>query len=598
MRLLKVRRSVNNPKEMSPTAPHQQIATPLKYPKPHILLIDLPSTVERTLRDKGFNVTPGTLGRPYRVKKTSAYLPLIGTGDVPRPTEQEIIVIDLNFGELADAPTGAKHRPDGELDLWAKCDEGFLDPRVRPAMSLRKPFDRILDSGGAFVVFADAKTDIDMIVARNEYDKVRDVTEDVWHILADLSDMTVVADEGREMLAASGNSPLVRLLAPFLDDGNFTCTLQHGYRYEDPWVPLALNKFGDVIAFARARSTNGTVIVVPQIRDKAGFLTELLTTTLPEIAPHLFPDIEQARWTHRPEYELPPVVELKAQQQEIVRRAKEEIQRIEAKLAEARMENGWMHNLITGTDTQLVDAVEDALAALGFSSILDIDAERDREGKSRREDLQIDDQRPTVVVDIKGIGGYPSDEDGLQAGKHASIRMREQGRTDIVGLSIINHQRYLPPLDRENAMPFRQELIDSAQEMGMGLLTAWDLYKLVRNFARLGWRHENVKPLFYQNGRIFPVPGHYQFIGTVAKAWTDKLGVVISQGELQVGDRIAVEFPIDFEEAPVDSIHVKDLSVERAKMGEPAGLRWPTGKPKVREGLRVFRVRTTDPQLS
>ena len=172
--------------------------------------------------------------------------------------------------------------------------------------------------------------------------------------------------------------------------------------------------------------------------------------------------------------------------------------------------------------------------------------------------------------------------------------MREQKRTDIVGLSIINHQRHLPPLDRENKMPFRQELIDSAQEMSVGLLTAWELYRLVRNFDRLGWQHQHVKSLFYQNGRINPVPNHYQFIGTVAKAWTDKFGVVISQGEVQVGDRIAVEFPIDFEEVSVDSIQVNNVSVERAKVGEPAGLPCPTGNPKVREGQQVFRVRTTD----
>src|SRR5690606_33742325 len=98
------------------------------------------------------------------------------------------------------------------------------------------------------------------------------------------------------------------------------------------------------------------------------------------------------------------------------------------------------------------------------NAVVDVDEERDREGKSRREDLQITDRSPTLIVDIKGIGGYPGDEDALQASKHASIRMKEWKRTDVNGLSIINHQRHLPPLERENQMPFRQELLHAAEE--------------------------------------------------------------------------------------------------------------------------------------
>jgi hypothetical protein len=139
-------------------------------------------------------------------------------------------------------------------------------------------------------------------------------------------------------------------------------------------------------------------------------------------------------------------------------------------------------------------------------------------------------------------------------------------------------------------MPFRRELVDAAEELTVGLLTGWDLYRLVRNFSKLRWRPEDVKPLFYKSGRIIPIPTHYQFIGTIAKAWTNTFGVHISEGELKIGDRVAVEFPIEFEEIYVDSIHVDDSPVERAVIGDPAGIRWPTGNPKLREGMKVFRI--------
>lgn len=568
----------------------------MKYPKPKILLLDLPETAT-DLVDAGFNVSTGTLGRPYKVTRESGYQALLGQAQVPNHTEQEIVVIDLSFGKLADRPVGEKHRPNGELDLWGKCDHGFLDPRVRTSNQLKQPFDRIFSNGGAFIVFADAKTGIHVQTARiNRHNSLyddNDFQHDVWDILSELSDMSVESDHGTEMRIVTSQSPLVRLLEQHLEGAKFTCTLKGGYHRYEPWEPLVLNKYGGVVGVARFQSGKGSIIVLPQIADKTGFISKLFTNVLPELAPHLFPHIERGVWTHHPEYELSKVIELKSEQEDIARRAKEEIELLENELEKERETQGWIHNLLTGTDDELVAAVVRALSELGFSGVVDVDEERDKEGKSRREDLQITDQSPTLVIDIKGIGGYPSDDDALQADKHATIRMREEKRTDINGLSIINHQRHLPPLERENAMPFRQELIDVAEERSLGLMTAWELYRFVRNLRKLGWKGEAVKPVFYNKGRIEVIPLHYQFIGIVAKAWTNKFGVVVQKGELRIGERIAIEFPIEFEEIKVDSIRVNDQNVEVASVGDPAGLLWPTDGPKLREGMRVFRIVAT-----
>jgi hypothetical protein len=124
----------------------------------------------------------------------------------------------------------------------------------------------------------------------------------------------------------------------------------------------------------------------------------------------------------------------------------------------------------------------------------------------------------------------------------------------------------------------------------LGLLTAWDLYRLLKNSTRHSWKADQVVPLFYAKGRIQVIPVHYEFLGVVAKAWTDKFGVVVDNSELRVGDRIAIEFPIEFEEIQVDSICVNNQSVEVASTGAPAGLLWPVSAPKLKEGMRVFRV--------
>ncbi|GHU17842.1 hypothetical protein FACS189475_02310 [Betaproteobacteria bacterium] len=351
----------------------------------------------------------------------------------------------------------------------------------------------------------------------------------------------------------------------------FTCVLDGNHQNENPWRILAINKFKQPVALAKFHKNNGLLVILPQVRDKVAFLERLFAEVLPEMTPHLFPSIEKSKWNHLPEYELPHIIELKARQDNIASKAKKDIADLENEITQENTINGWIHDLLTGTDTKLVVAIKNVFEAFGFEKIIDVDVERDKEGKSRREDLQIQDQSPLLIVDIKGIAAFPHDEDVLQADKHATLRMRELKRVDVVGLSIINHQRHIPPLDRNNVMPFRQELLDIAEEHTLGLMTSWDLYCLYRNFNKLNWSSEQVKPLFYKKGRIFPVPVHYCYIGTIAKAWTDKFGVMIEEGEVSVGDRLAVEFPIEFQEINVNSIRVNNDGVEHVKVGDPAG---------------------------
>lgn len=581
------------------TTSKQPAASPIKaaekIPKPKILLLDFPNSASSALLAKGFNVTTGTLGKPYKVPKEGRFLPVIGISDTPNHTEQEIVVVDFSYGELAAEPQGEKQRPNSEKDIWAKCDKGYIDPRVRPAIHLSESFSRILKSGGVFIIFADRLTGISLVLARaNTSDKTLDDQQDfkfdVWSMLKELDDLHVKNDSGNEIRGADSKNPISCALSPFLLEGSFTCTIKSKYRNDENWNPLAVNKYGDLVAVARRYEGGGHVIVLPQIKKKTELLEVLLSSTLPEICPHLFPHIEKGTWTNRPEYELTRVLEIMAQQHDVKKRASEEIARLNGELDKERAAQGWIHDLLTGTEAKLVEAVKRALSEIGFSKVVDVDVERDREGKSRREDLQITDISPTLIVDIKGVGGYPSDDDALQADKHAAIRMREQKRTDITGLSIVNHQRHLPPLERENSMPFRQELLDASEERSLGLMTAWDLYRCVRNKRKHGWSSGNMTPNFYKKGRIEVTPGHYQHIGNIAKVWSEKFGLYIDQHELRIGESIAIEFPIEFEEMQVNSIFVNEKKVEIATKGDPTGLVWQSGRPRLREGMRVFRI--------
>ncbi|WP_227243999.1 hypothetical protein [Paraburkholderia caribensis] len=566
--------------------------TTKKFEHPKILLLDMEYSVTRTFMDRWADVAVASLGRPYSVPKTMRFAPIIQPERLTGHEEAEIFVIDLTLPDIAEGTDGEPHRPKGELDFWAKCDRGYIDNRVRTVLTEGGKFDRALQSGSTFIVFAAPSSNMTVVLGHEAYNgfrKDRDLEGDVWNIVSDLKDATVFSDTG-ESIRVVDSSPVASLLAKHLDGAHFTCTVKGGFRKQDPWQTLAVNKFNQPVGIMRRHEKGGMIIVLPQLADKAAFLRELMTTVLPDLASHLFPEVARGSWTARAEYELPRIAELQAGKARIAAETEAALARLDADIEAERASNGWLHDLLTETGDPLVAAVERALAEIGFEQVVDVDKIRDAEGKSRREDLRIEDGSPLLIVDIKGIGGYPSDDDATQATKHALINMRELGRTDIQGLAIINHQRHLPPLDRENNMPFRQELLDVAGETGLGLLTAFDLYRMIVNMRRLGWPSEHVKPLVYGHQRIYPVPTHYRYIGTVAKAYTGKFGVVLVENSIEIGDRIAVEGPIYFDEAEVTSIHINNAAAERANVGDPAAFLWPEGNAKLREGMRVYAV--------
>ena len=106
--------------------------------------------------------------------------------------------------------------------------------------------------------------------------------------------------------------------------------------------------------------------------------------------------------------------------------------------------------------------------------------------------MQIHDGEIKLIVEIKGINGFPSDEDILAVQKYVPLRMREWDYTQIQGLTIINHQKHIPPLNRDNDLPFRKEMLEVTEEQNIGLLTTWDLHRLVRSFIHNEWKHENI----------------------------------------------------------------------------------------------------------
>lgn len=566
------------------------------HSKPKIILLDLPTSTVGELQQQGLNVVAGTLGRLYKVQRGSGYVRLASSGRYPNYTEQEIVVVDLEATEPTNDPQQEDLPPKTQSQWWAHTGSGIIDPRPMAMERLREHSNRIYQSGGAFVAFVNPRQLAKFHYGSVPYDElqIEDIRDfDSWALLPEIWDVDTAFDAGTEVTPSASQSELRQLLMEWLHRIEFNCTMSVSGRENEKWEVIATNKYGAPIGLLALDTENrGMVLLLPQMADKDKFVARLFKDVLPHLTPHLFPNLEGAKWIHRQEYENPAVLKLEQEKRVLAEEMEKKLTAIEDRISSASAEEKWLQDLLTENDDTLVASVHKTLVVFGFKEVVDIDQERDAKGQLRREDLQIRDHSPLLVVDIKGIGGYPADEECQQAHKHATLCMKELKRTDIQSLTIINHQRNIPPLNRENRMPFRQEILDYADEIEMGLLTTWDLWRLVRSFRRNAWQPDQVKPIFYQKGRIEPIPVHYEYAGTIVKIWPERgtFGVVLQAKELKVGEKISFEISTEFIEHRISSLQVDAKPMQQALMSSNTGIQLEGGLPQLREGTRVFRV--------
>lgn len=570
---------------------------------PKILLLDIENSVNRSLSYAGYNCSSGSFGRPFRVSSGGRFHAVIPNDRLEGISEMEVVIVDLTVAP-AVGKSGEKVVPAHELDWWMKPtgSEQTIDPRPRSMEKASIAFDRIYLNGGIFIVFAEPKVTYSIKSARLSNGTLYDGQEETkttWDFLSELGRVSATADSGQEINCCAENLDLNEVLTRHFEHAQFSCCMRGFYPQQESvkWQPLAKNKFGETVSVMiepTEGSDEGFIFIFPQVENQAALLTELLKDVLPSMAPNFFPFSESKKWESQPEYEFPAVRKKRLEIKRVEDNAREEVLRLGLLVDEELAKYAFLFELVTGTGDALVDAVIKALQLIGFRNVVDMDKKLKAEGKanSLREDLRIEDKEPLLIVDVKGVNGHPSDGEALQSSKHAMIYMQESDNTKVRALSIINHQRSRPPLERDNSMPFRKEILDNARQVNIGLMTGWDLFRLARGVIRHDWNPNVVTPLFYQIERIVPIPTHYKYIGSVAQVWkgAGAFSIHLENEPLQTGDFISIEFPVDFEEQEIESIRLNDAEVTKVESGVEIGLKWNSSLTEVKAGLAVYRV--------
>jgi hypothetical protein len=595
--MLKIRKAKEKAKNSKKFTP--------EYQKPKILLVDLPDSVLDSVRSAGFNASAGTFGSPYKVELSDRSQPVIYKSDLPNYTEQEIIIIDLTPPETLNNPEGEKMTSEGENNWWAKCSRGEIDPRPRAMSMVRNAFDRIFDHGGLFVIFAQSRLYQDLVLASvyrsrlhygvPELSTKSKINADNWSFLSILSDLVIESDVGVEINVLEHDSQLSRFLWKTTKNAKYNATFNPTSRIEKNWIPiLSSNKFERCVGgLLVPEDSKGRVLILPQISKDAETIVTLLREVLPDISPHLFPHIE-SRWVERDEYELDSVLKYKAEKIKVQQRATRELEDLDKMITEERDRLGFLHGIITNTKDDLVESVKSCLEYIGFKQVIDVDKQIQNQGTSapKQEDLQVHDKSPTLLVEIKGLSGLPHESDTLQVVKYIHRRMKEWDRTDVRGVSIINHQRNVPALERDNQNVFTEQQIEDAQNNDVTILTTWDLFLLARGMMKWKWNPNAIQELFYQHGRMPKIPTIYKPIGEIINYWEKPgaVGVQISESKLHKGQRIGYVIPEGYFEEEVLSLQVENRDVEEVFPGQLAGIKTIYSKNLLHKGTLVCTI--------
>jgi len=562
--------------------------------------------VIRTLDEAGYTVTKATLGVPYRVSqpvnRQRGYPKVFMTSDLRGIDDEDVVLID--FLKMADRSaedfdTITTAVQSAYVTEWPP--DRIVDPRPLLASQTMGKIDRILEYGG--VVIAVAGPHVHGTYARFE-PQLLEISgsfggADVYALLGTQAyGMNMPESAGREVGIVNESHPVSIILTRHREAIRYAYKIEPWYRRLEFWTAIATNRYGDMIAGVMRPETGGTVILLPPAGDEtAEIIREIIEQALPSLAPDVVPHLAKKEWLNDHAYIPPAIAEQLTALEELDTGYRKQKALIEAALEEERWKTTYLQDLLTATDRDLVMAVHAVLRNdFGFLDVIDVDAERKQPsaaaGAALREDLCVPSTGTVLLFEVKGIGGRGTDSDILQVEKAVTLHADEHPGQAVKGITVVNHQRHRPPLERDYEF-LREDLLKILNAKSLAVITTWDLFRLAVNRQTHNWPKTALQDVFTKSGRIGFLPAHYEEIGRVTEYFAKSRAVVIYlTAPLAVGDRIAFERPVVFYEQNVEGIRVHDEPTTAAPAGSEIGILTNIPRADARPGRRVYRVLT------
>ncbi len=258
----------------------------------------------------------------------------------------------------------------------------------------------------------------------------------------------------------------------------------------DGELQVLAESFRNYPVAALLRKGKGTIILLPWFSDKNVEVAEwLLSRGLPEIAPHLYAEVD-TNWLDSYDYVFPSLLGVYKQMEEENERHRKSMLQLEEKIDEIRSsEQEPFNQLLVAEGTDLAAAVAGALKYLEFVHVVSVDEYWKHVIHAKEEDIWLMDEDDQSVeqlirgsqinlVAVRNGKAAATDDDCLLLQRFKGRRMQEFNNTRMKAILIGNYYREIEAKLRE--IPFSETQIEEATKDGNGLLTTYELFKAIK----------------------------------------------------------------------------------------------------------------------
>lgn len=337
----------------------------------------------------------------------------------------------------------------------------------------------------------------------------------------------------------------------------------------------------------------GIIVVLPQLEDKASAVEWMVGELAPRLTPKLFPDLEQGRW--RRALSSPRCASCGASWPVYVDAPRRPRQgcRSASTPPEARV-NGCSTCSTAPTTFSSPPSPARSARAVWKTSATSTPSWRPQTREPTDARISRSTTRsPLLLVEVKGITRpRPRESEALRVGNYIAPRMRSLKRHDIAGLTVINHERHVPPATRATEV-FSSDVITAAEEdQAIGLIRSVDLYRPARGAVEYNWAPGVLRDRFWTPGLLDGRPEHHEELGRIAHVFGEPQVIAVElTASLRRGARVAVELPTHTVEFDADSLQQSRRDVDGAEAAEQVAIHVTEHFGELREGMQVLVAR-------
>ncbi len=545
--------------------------------KPRICLFDFSEDEYLPLIDAGYIIYNATLGKEIRVPNEKGrprhFCSL--NYDFPRNFhEYDVAVINL------PKTTPIEYKPDEHIHIESKdfnhvyllseYPQTIFDPRPLSAHLLRSEISKRLESKFILIIFANRFYETDYIPVDYNQNGHSERNKETYNIYSFCSDISISGNKfGHESRILAKHSGFRSLFEKYQKNITYNVTFNHGeqwnsetrkYEKLNDFIPLLEDIEGEIISYLKFYK-DARILVLPEIENKNEILLILLREILPEMVPPLFPYSTLFKWKENKDYCLPNYEKYIKTKELIKSEYEKKIADIDIQINDNNKLLLFLHDIICETGDKLVSSLKQYLIWLGFENIKIMDHESDK----KEEDIQIEYENGLIVIEVKGIGGTSGDADCSQIAKIVNRRQKDRQKFDVHGIYVVNHQRYLPPLDRKNP-PFSLDQIKDAEDDARGLLTTYQLFKLYFQIEDGVINKEDARLCMNNNGLISFEPKGMKFLGEIDKTYQNGtvFELAIRSYQISVGEYLLIKRNDQFHKVKIINIQVNKIDAKVA----------------------------------